>query len=391
ALMWTALRPGGLDVTLAHLDVAESVDEAMEVANRCGMPPQNFVVGDRAGNIGWTIAGRIPRREGGYDPRLPADFSVAGTGWNGWFEPAEYPHIGNPPSQRLWTANTRTLDWEGIDYAHEGDGGYDLGARARQIRDDLKAKDRFAPDDMLAIQLDDRAILLTHWHDLLAETLKHAPDSPGMARMKQYADDWDGRADPSSAGYRLTRDFRKEILDTVMDGFAAAVRAKYKDYTAPHLPQAEVLVDAILVARPPHLLPPGYADWDDLLRKCAARIAAHLRDAGPTRTWGDAIATHIRHPLSRALPWLGWLLDAPSEQLPGDSNMPRVQAESFGASERFAVEPGHDEFGYFHMPGGQSDNPLSPFYLAGHEDWARGKAAPFLPGAAKYTLTLAPR
>src|SRR5581483_5029683 len=88
ALMWTALRPGGLDVTLAHLDVAESVDEAMEVANRCGMPPQNFVVGDRAGNIGWTIAGRIPRREGGYDPRLPADFSVAGTGWNGWCDPA---------------------------------------------------------------------------------------------------------------------------------------------------------------------------------------------------------------------------------------------------------------------------------------------------------------
>jgi penicillin amidase len=71
--------------------------------------------------------------------------------------------------------------------------------------------------------------------------------------------------------------------------------------------------------------------------------------------------------------------------------MPRVQAPDFGASERFAVEPGHEEYGYFHMPGGQSDNPLSPFYGAGEADWAAGKASPFLPGAAKYTLTLNPR
>ncbi len=87
---------------------------------------------------------------------------------------------------------------------------------------------------------------------------------------------------------------------------------------------------------------------------------------------------------------MSWLLDMPGERLPGDSNMPRVQGSTFGASERFAVEPGHEEFVYFHMPGGQSDNPLSPFYGAGHEDWAQGKATPFLPGAPKHTLVLNP-
>jgi len=71
--------------------------------------------------------------------------------------------------------------------------------------------------------------------------------------------------------------------------------------------------------------------------------------------------------------------------------VPRVAAPAFGASERFAVEPGHEEYGYFHMPGGQSDNPLSPFYGAGEADWAAGKATPFLPGPAKFTLTLTPQ
>ena len=42
------------------------------------------------------------------------------------------------------------------------------------------------------------------------------------------------------------------------------------------------------------------------------------------------------------------------------------------------------------MPGGPVDHPLSPFYGAGHEAWARGEPTPLLPGAAKHTLTLRP-
>ena len=42
------------------------------------------------------------------------------------------------------------------------------------------------------------------------------------------------------------------------------------------------------------------------------------------------------------------------------------------------------------MPGGQSGNPLSPFWGAGHEDWVHGRATPFLPGKAEHTLRLVP-
>lgn len=394
ALAWTALVPGGVNLDLAKLDVAESVDEAMATANNCGIAPQNFVVGDRAGNIGWTIAGRIPRREGGYDPLLPSDWSQPGTGWNGWLAPQEYPHLPNPPAQRLWTANARTLDFDSADFRNLGDGGYDLGARTRQIRDDLKARDHFSPDDALTIQLDDRALFMRHWHELLLKTLEKAGDAAALSDAKKYAADWDDRADPASVGYRLARTFRTEVTDTILDGFAAAVRAKFADFKMPHLAQAEVLVDAVLLQRPAHLLPPGYANWDDLLQKCAERVAKKLGDMPggiAARTWGESNTAKIKHPLSGALPGLDKLLDMPPDQLAGDSNMPRVASATFGASERFAVEPGHEEYGYFHMPAGQSDNPLSPFYGAGDADWVNGRATPFLPGEAKYTLTLKPR
>ncbi len=394
ALAWTALQPGGLNLNFLHMATAETVDEAMDVAHDVGMPAQNLVVGDHAGNVGWTISGKIPKRIGNYDPELPSDWSQPGTGWDGWLAPAEYPRLSNPAGQRIWTANQRILDFESADYAHLGDAGYDLGARARQIRADLQAHEQFAPDDMLTIQLDDRALLLRVWHDLLIDVEKRADDASPLVAAKKYTNDWNEHADPKSVGYRLAREFRREVIDTVMDGFGAAVRAKDNDFKMPKLSQAEGIVTAIIAKRPDYLLPPGYSDWNDLLSKCAERVVKKL-GAMPgglaARTWGDANATRIRHPLSKSLPGMGWLLDMPQRELPGDSNMPRVQTPDFGASERFAVEPGFEQYGYFHMPGGQSDNPLSPFYGAGDDDWAKGRATPFLPGAAMYSFILTPK
>ena len=73
-----------------------------------------------------------------------------------------------------------------------------------------------------------------------------------------------------------------------------------------------------------------------------------------------------------------------------DSGMPRVQGVSFGASERLVVSPGKEGSGYFQMPGGPVDHPLSPFYGAGHEAWAKGERRPLLPGETQHTLRLAP-
>jgi penicillin amidase len=65
-----------------------------------------------------------------------------------------------------------------------------------------------------------------------------------------------------------------------------------------------------------------------------------------------------------------------------------VQAPDDGASERFVVSPGREEKGIFHMPGGESGHPLSPYFKAGHEAWVRGEPTPFLPGKTEHTLTL---
>jgi len=153
-------------------------------------------------------------------------------------------------------------------------------------------------------------------------------------------------------------------------------------------------LEVILRERPLHLLSPAFKTWDELLVAAADDVSdSYAREhADPrTATWGERNAARIEHPLAQTLPrWAASWLSMPADPLPGDTNMPRVQDVSFGASERFAVSPGRESEGVFHMPGGQSSNPLSPYFRAGHEAWVRGLPTPFLPGPAEHALTLEP-
>lgn len=380
-------------VNLRHLDLerAQSLQQALEIANQMGMPPQNFVAGDSEGNIGWTIAGSIPRRAD-FDARVPVDWSE-NEGWVGWLDVEEYPRIVNPASGRIWTANARTVDGEALQVI--GDGGYDLGARAQQIRDQLFAAEHFEVPDMLRIQLDDRAIFLSRWRDLVLRVLDNRAVA-AMESRQEYRDlveHWEPRASVDSVGYRLVRAFRLTIKRQVFDMLTAPARVD-ENAGRPLLQgkQFEDVLWSILHQQPMHLLSADYATWQDLMLAAVDEVIDELQTGfkGPLadRSWGERNTVSIRHPLSQALPLPPAWFDMPYHAMPGDVHMPRVQSPDFGASVRFALSPGDEPGGYLHMPTGQSGHPLSNFYRSGHDDWADGRFSSFLPAESRYRLVL---
>ena len=391
ALAWIAQLPRTCNLNLLKLERARTVHEALDIAPTTWMPPQNFVAGDEQGHIGWTLSGNALPLRSGFDPAVPANWSQPGTGWIGFADPTQFPRIEDPVSGRLWTANNRTTSGSWL--AILGDGGYDNGARAKQIRDDLLAHTHFAAADLLAVQLDDCALFLTRWQQLLQNTLARASD-PDLAELRRLTSPWKGHAAVDSVDYRLVQAFRIYVHQAVLAPFVAAMRGRFAEFSLPPMFDGEAPVWALLQSRPQHLLDPKYADWESLLRAAAHRVVDTLgRQPGglSARTWGERNTESIRHPLSAALPHvIARFLDMPAIPLPGDNHMPRAQGTDFGASERFAIMPGHEESSYLHMPGGQSDNPLSPYYGAGHDDWVRGRPTPLLPGPAEHHLTLNP-
>ena len=403
ALAWTAHDPEAVNLGLFALEEARTLDQAIEIAHAAGIPPQNLIAADERGRIGWTIIGKVPRRVG-FDGRTPSSWAAGSHRWEGWLTSAEVPRLLDPPSGRIWTANARTVD--GPQLARLGDAGYDLGARARQIRDDLMRLERATARDMLAIQLDDRAVLLERWRRLLLATLKPAavrddPRRDALQRLVALA--WTGHAGTGSAAYRAVREFRGTFEQQVFASLSGLGPGADGALSVRPSKQFEGPLWRLVEERPPHLLAPPYRSWDEPLLAAADALLASYGSTSPgtagkpaapgelaRHPWGERNTVTIRHPLSRAVPLLGRWLDMPARPLPGDRDMPRVQGPTFGASERLVVSPGHEEQGFFHMPAGESGHPLSPHYRDGESAWERGEPMPFLPGPATTRLRLLP-
>lgn len=390
-LRWVAHQPGALNLGLSRFATARDLDQVLALARDVAMPTQNLLAADTQGRIVWRLLGPIPQRAAGCATTTGAE-ALGPTQCPPWaISTQDNPHLRSPALDRMWTANARVVDGETL--AKVGDGGYALGARQAQIRDDLRARQRFNERDLLAIQLDDRALLLTPWHGLLLERAR-THKTPALQALATAASTWEGRASVTSVSYRIVRAWRLAVHARIADGLTAPARATMgKAFVMPSLTQLEGVVWPLVSQRPTHLLPRRFASWEALFEDAAAEVRHDLEQQGPLaqRAWGERNMSAICHPLASAIPWLGKrLLCMPAQPLAGDGDMPRVAGPAFGASERMVVSPGHEADGILHMPGGQSGHPLSPFWGAGHDDWVEGKPSPFLPGIPRHTLTLQP-
>lgn len=400
AYRWIAHDAKAIDLGLIDMEDAKNVTAALGVAQRVGVPAVNVLVADRDGDIGWTVAGRLPKRAG-YDGRLPVSWSYGDRSWAGYHAPGELPQVSTKadaagtlpaPDGRLWSGNQRMLGGEGL--AKLGDGGYPRPARAAQIRDLLGQVKAATPRDLLAIQLDHRALFLEPWHKILMETLTPpvTAERKPRAALRSFAEKWEGRASTDAISYRIVRDFRIAVYALVYGPIFESCLQSNPQFNATTL-QLEPALRAMLQEKPAHLLNPKFTSWDALLVQAVDDVIQQIdkRGVSPAKaTWGWANTVRVRHPFSGSFPWLKNWLDMPPIGMAGDTDMPLAQGPVQGVSERMIVAPGREAEGIFHMPGGQSGHPMSPFYRAGHEAWARAEPSPFLPGKPRHTLTLRP-
>jgi penicillin amidase len=386
---WLATRPEATNFGLLGLEAARSVDDVLAIAPRVGIPGQNMVVGDSRGRIAWTLLGRVPRTTG--PDRLFGALEYR--------DAVDHPRITDPPVGRLWTANQRVVAGEleavlGDDEVDVGAGGYDIGARARQIRDGLLSLPHQATEaDMLAIQLDSRALFLARWRNLLLALIDGDAMHGGDLRreFRALVSDGAGEASAEAVGYRLVRTFRGDTLNALWRSLSTGLLGT--DFKGRRPSSFEAAGWRLVSERPTAIAPPGGGEWREfLLQRLDATIAQLVEECGTLGEckYGELEPIAVRHPLSGALPLLPRLLDMPTLPLAGDHHMPRVQVGSFGASQRFAVSPGRERDAYLQLPGGPSGHPLSPFYRSGFDDWASGVPTPFLPGAVAHRLTLVP-
>ncbi len=395
ALCAVAHNPAAMNLAAFNLMRIHSVDEALTLAPTCGAPPLNLLVGDREGRIGWTILGRLPRRVG-FDGGRPTSWADGTRRWDGFLPTADYPRRGSPEMKRIWSSNQRMLAPEAYPCSSVEGHFFDGGARARQVRDDLCSLTNATPADMLKIEMDNRAVYHEGWQHVLLEVarqLLNQPHDPDVAAVLREVQQWGGRAATNSVGYRMVWQFADEaffLLHAPAREACQRVNTNFLYYG----PTTDEPIWRLVTERPPHLLNPRFPTYDALLETAVTNMLNVLRKSdGPVtdRTWGELNTLQIRHPFSRMIPALSRWLDLPGGPMPGDwKNMPCILNPAYGASERFAVSPGHEEEGFFTMTTGESGHFLSPYYRAGTREWLEAKTLPLLPGPAEHELNLSP-
>jgi len=394
ALRWVAHSAEQLASTMTPFESAQTIDEAFDEANGAGALGQNIVAADRTGRIGWSIFGALPRRFG-TDGEVPVSWADGTAGWAGWISSAEAPRLIDPPSGRIWTANARVAGGEHL--GPLGHGNWEIGSRARIIRDRLFGRERFGIRDLLDIQLDASATFLDRWHNLVLYTLSPAAirDHQDRAEFRSVVEHgWTGRVTADNAAYRLTRMFREQVSERIFGFLLSECYAADPEFDYRTIRLREGPIWKLIAERPSHLLDPAFATWDDLLLASVDEVVAqvHRDHRGPLvdRRWDELDQTAYRHPLSSALPFLWRWLDMPVEPLPGDLYTPNMHWNANAPSERMIVSPGREQEGVMHMPTGQSGHPLSPYYRNSHPAWVRGDPTPLMPGPSEHSLTLVP-
>ncbi|WP_372625666.1 penicillin acylase family protein [Arsukibacterium sp.] len=390
ALRWVAYDDSAVNFNLLQLENSKSTEQALALGPITGIPTQNMLVADKAGNIGWTPLGPLPARKLS-DWDTAQDWSDGKHSWSANLSAEQYPKIVNPEAGVLWTANARSVG--GDAYNLLGNGGYDLGARGQQIRNSLLSQRPLDEQALHNIQLDNRALFLSRWQQLLLDVL--TPEVTANHQLTEYRlllSQSSRYAAPDDIGYTLVQQFRQQTIELLFQPLSALLeqhssRSAYLKYSL------ETPAWAMLQARRADTLPAEFTDWSQLLLKAvlnSKQLLEQQHGSVQASRWGLHNQAKINHPLSNAIPVLGDWLNMPASEFAGDRHMPRVQLPSFGQSQRMVVAPGQEQDGILTIPSGQSGHPLSPFYRADHQYWLNEVALPFLPGPKKYQLRLVP-
>jgi penicillin amidase len=315
-------------------------------------------------------------------------------GWSRLRSPDSYPRLVDPAEGQIWTANNRQL--AGDQYRKIGDGGADMSARARQIRDDLTALGTTNELAVYGVALDDHALFVDEWRSRALRALSDPSTDPSPPRAefrRLLRESWHGEASIDSVGYRLARAYEYAVYVEMFGAVDSELKKLDDEASFDNASTRWPVVAATLLdERPLGWLPAGRT-WAQLELAAIDRAIREVTRGGQSlasATWGSHNIVAPAHPFAKAMPFLRHWLSAPATPMAGDENMPKFASPTDGQSERMTVSPGREAQGIFNMPGGASGHPLSPYFLAGHAAWLKGDPTSFLPGPTVHTLTFVP-
>ena len=378
AVRWSAHDPSNEGLTFYKLNRAKNYDDYLEAIKSFTCPAQNFVFASKTGDIALWQQGRFPARWYGQGMYLMpgTDSSYM---WQGFIPQEENPHVMNPDTGFIQSANQRPVDSA---YLYFIPGGY-ITARGVSIWKKLSAMNDITAKQMMVLQNDNHNVFAEMAKPHLLKYLNEAALDEDARKYLGLFRDWDMISSPNSKGatvYQLWFDsLENEVWkdEWLQHRFIVPGYKTKEDSVVLKYPDEQTLLEWIIRDSAfkyiDNVSTPGKETINDVVTAALQKASKRLKEleAENKLEWTrfkDPTIYHLLRdavmPFARKVPVGGW------------SNIINATTHSHGPSWRMIIHLTDNTEAYGVYPGGQSGNPGSRFYDNFVDVWGAGDYFP---------------
>jgi penicillin amidase len=370
---WTAREPSQEFRCLLGVNQARDWQGFLDSLAYQSAPTLNYVYADLAGNIGYSLAGKIPLRRR-VPSLLPVDGWVEDNDWPAYIPFNELPRLYNPPEGTIATANNRIVD---ASYPHYLSQFFEPPARIRRIKKLLTLKQRFSINDMAAIQTDIVSLYALELIETLKDDLARLATGPRAAAIQRLMQ-WDGACDQRSVASAIFHVFHHRLMvNLLLPVLGEDLSTAYLEiFNQALIPTLEILRDP---SSPWFSKKSRQALVTSSLAEACEELGARFGEDLEFWQWGKVHDLCLNHALGRIKLLSPFLRIGPFPS-PGDAttlNMGFYRHSNpyqhiVGASLRFVIDVGAWQSNFI-LSSGQSGHPCSPHYGDQTSLWRAGR------------------
>ena len=357
SLKWAFHHPeNNILKTFYELNTAKTVKEVSSAISHASAPGFNVSSVDSLGNIGWHVMGKVAIRPKGQTGLYPLP------GWSGeydkydYLKPEENPHLYNPESGFIASANY----YPEVDFGHDFNGQWQPEERIKRLKSILPSSDKWDAESVKPIFLDN---IVQGKNEIVRILSSASPDDELVQRLNQ----WDGICSVTSSEcsiyYYFSRMFMKEVLEAQLGEERFNAFSKTADYWQSYR--------NFMRAKKSSWFQKGKDEYIKLsLKKTYQELSEKFGDDSASWEWGKLHTVEFKHLMGAKKP-LNHLFNLGPYPAPGGYSQlnnfaaPRGD-QSFnvksGPSTRRIVDYGDYKRFYSVLPTGNSGNVMSNHY-----------------------------
>ncbi len=316
SLMWTALQPGYSFAGFFQLGAAQSIDQLESAIQNIDIS-QNFVFADTQGNIGYRLSGWVPIRPAA-NGLLPVDGTTSANDWTGRVPFAQMPHLLNPPSGIILTANNRIVP---ATYPYFITNDWDAGYRAHRIEQLLTAKPQLSLDDIAAIQNDVTSLQAPDIAPFFTQAAQ-GDASTGARTAVALLSNWDGTMGRSSAAASFYEVTISQLLQNTLKPLLGA--QTFKDWAANIDTIRQIQAARVMLADPTAVFGDAFLRDKAIVQAendAYTFLKSHFNTSDTSQwRWGDLHTATFAGQLAGAVPLLRLIFPYQTVTRPGDAS-----------------------------------------------------------------------